>query len=314
MPPGDSVSKDKNVFTLTSALKRLGPCVTYYPALASLVGLKESIFLCQLIYWTPRARQDKGDGWIYKSAEEMTAETGLSYKEQVRLRKGLVEKKLLEETYERTEHRLYFRVCSEELDRLGEHLPVGHMPESKVAPDQKEDGTLPKGRWHLPKGQFDKGSRDYTETTTETTQKSLTSSQSSLGESSKKPEEKEKDPRHHAFREKYKNLYMRANRCPAGEVPWGPKESGMLAKILTVQKNWSQKFLDTCLENYFKSEGNPAEPISVWMHRLPAWRNGPLMGRGRYGAPVIDAPRHVNPLDELRRQKGQRAESSGTVG
>lgn len=141
---GSKAGKSANSFRLFSALKRLGPCVVYYPSLARLIGLKESIFLCQLIYWTPRGRNDKGDGWIYKSVEEMEEETGLSYKEQLRLRKSLSMMGLLEEKYERDSHNLYFKVNADELDSRGEHMTFGHMPKSDQAPAQREGGTLPK--------------------------------------------------------------------------------------------------------------------------------------------------------------------------
>jgi hypothetical protein len=102
--------------------------VAYYPSLARLVGLKESIFLCQLLYWSPKGRHDKGEGWIYKTAEEMEVETGLSYKEQIRLRKSLFRQGLIEENYARSEHRLYFRVNADNLDLLGEHMTKSNVP------------------------------------------------------------------------------------------------------------------------------------------------------------------------------------------
>jgi hypothetical protein len=156
-------------FKLYAAIKSLGACMTYYPSLARVLGLKESIFLCQLIYWTPRGRHEKGEGWIYKSAEEMEIETALSYKEQIRLRRQLVEKKLIEENYDRTQHRLYFRVRVEALDLLGEHITNGQIPHitiGQVVYDQTSGGTLPKVSSY-------KGSKDYTETTTVNTQTSL---------------------------------------------------------------------------------------------------------------------------------------------
>lgn len=118
----------------------------YYPSLARLIGLKESIFLCQLLYWVPKANNGHSDGWIYKSVEEMESETGLSYKEQIRLRKSLVEQGLLEEKYERDSHNLFFKINLEMLDAKGEHMTDGHMPKSDQAPDQKSDGTCPKVR------------------------------------------------------------------------------------------------------------------------------------------------------------------------
>jgi len=122
--------KSQDNFRLSVALKRLGPCVTYYPSLARSLGLKESIFLCQLIYWTPRGRHEKGDGWIYKSVEEMEKETGLGYKEQARLRKALVERNILEERYERQSHRLYVKVNADVLN--SHHLPNGLTLKSQM--------------------------------------------------------------------------------------------------------------------------------------------------------------------------------------
>src|SRR6476660_3098158 len=54
--------RSQHSFRLSQALKSLGHCVVYYPSLARLIDLKESIFLCQLIYWTPKGRAQKGDG------------------------------------------------------------------------------------------------------------------------------------------------------------------------------------------------------------------------------------------------------------
>jgi hypothetical protein len=119
--------------------------LTFYPRLARAIGLKESILLCQLIYWTPRSKRD--GGWVYKSAEEFEMETGLSYKEQRRVREVLRNRGLIEERNAKDEHRLYFRVIPDAIDRAFEehHLPNGHMPNGQVAPAQREDGTCPKG-------------------------------------------------------------------------------------------------------------------------------------------------------------------------
>lgn len=147
--------KSNNAFRLSVAIKTLGHAVVYYPSLAKLVGLKESIFLCNLIYWTPKGRHEKGEGWIYKAASEIEEELGLSYKEQARIRKALIQKRLIEEKHEREEHRIYFKVNGVELDKLGqghmtdEHMPDGkvpgeHLPDGQVAPAQRSDGTCPK--------------------------------------------------------------------------------------------------------------------------------------------------------------------------
>ena len=138
------VQNNEFQFKLSTALKSLGRCITYYPSLAAAVGLKESIILCQLLYWTPKV---SGEGWIYKTAEELSEETGLSYREQLRIRKNLVKQQLIEERHDRVEHRIYFRVCIEALDKIGVHmtngqLPPDHLTKGKVAPSQSDTGTV----------------------------------------------------------------------------------------------------------------------------------------------------------------------------
>ncbi|EAY56137.1 MAG: conserved hypothetical protein [Leptospirillum rubarum] len=119
---------------LLESLKELGRVVAYYPSLArALKDVKAAIFLVQLIYWTPRTRQE-AEGWIYKTSGEIEMETGLVYEEQLTARKKLVRLGVLEEHYARLEHRLYFRVKEAELDSLWERFimtppsPFGESP------------------------------------------------------------------------------------------------------------------------------------------------------------------------------------------
>lgn len=133
---------------LSDFLENVGRPVSYYPSIARALGdVKEGVFVCQMFYW-----KDKGempDGWIYKSAEEIRKETGLSYKEQVGVRKGLKKKKLLQEHYARTEHIMYFRVDWDAVNSLWEqyleeHMTEEHMPKGKMPSPQKADGSAPK--------------------------------------------------------------------------------------------------------------------------------------------------------------------------
>lgn len=102
--------------SITSVLSNLGRPVVFYPALAKKVGLKESIFLGQLLYWTPRAHNK--DGWVYKTASEIEEEVTLSPFEQRRVRMNLTAMGVLEERHDRLNHRFYYRVVHEALDRL----------------------------------------------------------------------------------------------------------------------------------------------------------------------------------------------------
>jgi len=98
-------------------LHEVGRPVAYYPSLARLLGgVKEAIFLCQLIYWN--GKQADEDGWIYKTQEEITAETGLSRREQEHARSTLKALGVLQEKREGMPCRLFFRVDIEALERL----------------------------------------------------------------------------------------------------------------------------------------------------------------------------------------------------
>ena len=112
-------TRTQSIMKLTDFLEDVGRPVTYYPALAErLGGVKQAIFLCQIIYWTGKGAHP--EGWIYKTAEELKTETGLSYKEQTGARKALVELGVLEEWNQRLHHRMHYRVKKDALNKLWE--------------------------------------------------------------------------------------------------------------------------------------------------------------------------------------------------
>jgi hypothetical protein len=65
-------------------------------------------------------KQHDPDGWIYKTVEEITCETGLSYREQATARKHLINLGVLEEHHNRLEHKMFFRINHERLDTVWE--------------------------------------------------------------------------------------------------------------------------------------------------------------------------------------------------
>lgn len=87
-----------------------GQPIAYHPLLAKFFGsVNASIFFGQLAYWEPRAGANRGLG-VYKSAQEWTDETGLSYREQTTARRVLTDAGYMTETHRRLEHRIYFRI------------------------------------------------------------------------------------------------------------------------------------------------------------------------------------------------------------
>lgn len=130
---------------LSDFLFNIGRPVAFYPGLVKALGsMKQAVFICQMAYW-----KDKGDdpeGWIYKTSEEIESETSLTYKEQIKVRDRLVKINALEERYARTEHKMYFRVNWDVINKIWDgHLTNGHMPKSQMPDDRKSDGSLPKG-------------------------------------------------------------------------------------------------------------------------------------------------------------------------
>ena len=142
-----SPANNSQAFSLSEALKRLGRPVVFIPALARIIGIKEAIVLAQLVYWTPRSRNEQG--WIYKSAEDMEEETSLTYREQCRVRKSLRSRGLIEERFKREEHRLYFRVIPDGIDRLTtdggapDKTSDAHLTKGQTALHQTSSGSLP---------------------------------------------------------------------------------------------------------------------------------------------------------------------------
>lgn len=154
---------------LSDALKGMGKPVAYLPGIARICGsVNAGLLFSQLYYWSDKSSRD--DGWFYKSVDEVTEETALSYKEQLTARKALTEIGILSENYDRTSHKMLFKINLEILDSVWKEqnsqsknegifpksiCPKGsnHMPKGKVAYSQKEDRTI------------------YTESTTESTQR-----------------------------------------------------------------------------------------------------------------------------------------------
>jgi hypothetical protein len=117
-------------------VRNSGSPVAYYPRLAiALGGVKEAVFVCQLLYW--EGKQSDSERWIHKSLEEIRSETGLSRYEQEGVRRTLEKAGILESRYERLEHRLYFRVNLARLSDCWEaQYPCSETPENHDSPSE----------------------------------------------------------------------------------------------------------------------------------------------------------------------------------
>lgn len=124
----NSSAQDSDQKTITVSksvmMTALASPIAYYAAFAKAVGdVCAGVFVSQLFYW-----HDKGadpDGWIYKTREEIYAETGLSRRNQQTARKRLVGLGVLEEERRGMPATMHFRL---NLDRLFDLVEADSVP------------------------------------------------------------------------------------------------------------------------------------------------------------------------------------------
>jgi len=101
----------------------LGRPVVYYPSLNAFTGsVTATVFLTNLFQWSSAQRDP--DGWIYKTQEEIEAETGLSRREQETARKQLRSAALLKEERRGVPARLCYQIQIAVLNAAWEEFPA----------------------------------------------------------------------------------------------------------------------------------------------------------------------------------------------
>lgn len=101
--------------------------VAYHPKLASVLGVKETVFVCQLLYWDGRGARD--DGFVWKIQTEITEETGLSRYEQETVRKNLIKRGVLEEKLMGIPAKLYYRL---DFEALASEIEQAYPPDKEA--------------------------------------------------------------------------------------------------------------------------------------------------------------------------------------
>lgn len=102
---------------LTNYILDLGRVVAYYPGLKKVTGsTTATIMLCQFLYWSNKTK----DGWIWKTAEEIEEETGLTKNEQRTAKQVLSDLNLLEYERKRLDHTSKYRINQDELNKQWE--------------------------------------------------------------------------------------------------------------------------------------------------------------------------------------------------
>ncbi len=100
----------------SESLRVAGRPIAYYPKLAKpLGGVNAAILFGHFFYWHDKTQHELG---IYRTAEEIEIETGLSVQEQRTARAKLRERGVLVETEKRIEHRIYYKLNLDAFDDL----------------------------------------------------------------------------------------------------------------------------------------------------------------------------------------------------
>ena len=153
-------------------IRGFGRPVAYYPALAEhLGGVSATVLFCQMTYWMDKLTSDLG---VHKTSDEIQAETGLSYEEQLTARKKLKRLGVLVETHKRLEHRIYFKINFERVDQVltqvVDNSLNGQNPFREKGKAQSGNKGIPSsGTGESPARGDGKAHFDPTEITTETT-------------------------------------------------------------------------------------------------------------------------------------------------
>lgn len=154
-----------------------GHPVAYHPMLSHFFeSVNAAIFFCQLRYWSDRTTNPLG---VYKTSEEWTAETGLSYREQATARRILSEPGFVIETNKRLEHRIYFLIDWSAFNPAFEAWLEKNPPAPIVQPPNNPKRISPNDE-NAFRDKRNRRSSISTETTAETTAETISAAPTAL--------------------------------------------------------------------------------------------------------------------------------------
>lgn len=238
-----------------------GRPVAYYPGLVKRFGsVNAVIFFSQIFYWQDKTESELG---VYKSAEDITSETGLSYREQLTARKHLVKRGVLIETDKRLEHKIYYRIDCDQLDQIMSQ-PIDNLPNAQSATGESHNGDFAEQQNEQPpQDKFDSGGEtnpqsDPTEITTENT----TDSKNPSCPVASQPDESSND---NSFVTRHPNAVV----FSAKKRQWGTADDLLCAQ-------WISKRVKELYENASESDEDvepPKEPCwALWANDVRLMR------------------------------------------
>ena len=150
-------------------LRIIGKPIAYYPQLAKpLGGVNASLLFGHFFYWNDKGRSELG---VYRTADEIEAETGLSRDEQRTARRKLRERGVLIETEKRIEHRIYYKLDLARFDEIISQSGSGDFPIADSDIPNPEVGNSQSGSGDFPIDEVGNSqsyirTEDYQKTTT----------------------------------------------------------------------------------------------------------------------------------------------------
>ena len=150
-------------------LRIIGKPIAYYPQLAKpLGGVNASLLFGHFFYWNDKGRSELG---VYRTADEIEVETGLSRDEQRTARRKLRERGVLIETEKRIEHRIYYKLDLDRFDKIISQSGSGDFPIADSDIPNPEVGNSQSGSGDFPIDEVGNSqsyirTEDYQKTTT----------------------------------------------------------------------------------------------------------------------------------------------------
>ena len=150
-------------------LSIIGKPIAYYPQLAKpLGGVNASLLFGHFFYWNDKGRSELG---VYRTADEIEVETGLSRDEQRTARRKLRERGVLIETEKRIEHRIYYKLDLDRFDEIISQSGSGDFPIADSDIPNPEVGNSQSGSGDFPVDEVGNSqsyirTEDYQKTTT----------------------------------------------------------------------------------------------------------------------------------------------------
>ena len=150
-------------------LRIIGKPIAYYPQLAKpLGGVNASLLFGHFFYWNDKGCSELG---VYRTADEIEVETGLSRDEQRTARRKLRERGVLIETEKRIEHRIYYKLDLARFDEIISQSGSGDFPIADSDIPNPEVGNSQSGSGDFPIDEVGNSqsyirTEDYQKTTT----------------------------------------------------------------------------------------------------------------------------------------------------